>query len=103
MNIWRKLNDEWLNENVSGDGEYKLHHQETCRCENGRIGKDKRAAANQKRKEFYQTEEGKSMKEYYADKARGKHELIRQLKKIKTNTNDAELTKETIAKLMALL
>ena len=43
------------------------------------------------------------MKEYYADKAREKHDLIRQLKKIKTSSNDAELTKETIAKLMALI
>ena len=102
-NIWRKLNDEWLNENVSGDGEYALHHQETCLCDNGKIGKDKKAAANKKRKEFYQTEEGEAMKEYYADKAREKHELIRQLKKIKTSSNDAELTKETIAKLMTLI
>lgn len=102
-NIWRKLNDKWLNENVSGDGEYALHHQETCLCDNGKIGKDKKAAANKKRKEFYQTEEGEAMKGYYADKARQKHELIRQLKKIKISSNDAELTKETIAKLMTLL
>ena len=87
-NIWRKLNDKWLDENVSGDWEYALHHQETCLCDNGKIGKDKKAAANKK---------------YYADKAREKHDLIRQLKKLKTSRNDAELTKETIAKLMDLL
>ena len=79
------------------------HHQKTCHCENGKIGKEKRAAANKKRKEFYQTEKGKTVKEYYAEKARKKHELIRQLKMIKTNCNDAELTKETIAKLMTLI
>ena len=39
----------------------------------------------------------------HADKARQKHEIIRQLKKIKISSNDAELTKETIAKLMTLL
>ena len=103
MEYLGKLNDKLLNENVSGDGEYALHHQETCLCDNGKIGKDKKAAANKKRKEFYQTEEGEAMKEYYADKARQKHELIRQLKKIKISSNDAELTKETIAKLMTLL
>jgi hypothetical protein len=39
----------------------------------------------------------------HADKARQKHEIIRQLKKIKISSNDDELTKETIAKLMTLL
>ena len=67
------------------------------------MGKEKRAAANKKRKEFYQTERGETIKEYYADKAKKKHELIKQLKMIKTNCNDAELTKETIAKLMTLI
>ena len=66
-------------------------------------GKDKKAAANKKRKEFYETEEGIAKKKYYADKAREKYDLIRQLKKLKTSRNDAELTKETIAKLMDLL
>ena len=67
-------------------------------------GKEKKAAANKQRKEFYNTEDGKSKKEYYADKARKKHlNLIRELKKIKTSRNDADLAKETIAKLMAML
>ena len=101
--IWDNLSEEWLVKNVSGDGEYALHHQETCICENGNIGKDKKAAANKKRKEFYETKEGIAKKKYYADKAREKHDLIRQLKKLKTSRNDAELTKETIAKLMDLL
>ena len=102
-NIWRNLSDEWLAKNVSGDGEYRLHHQETCLCENGKKGKEKKAAANKKRKEFYETEEGKTMKEFYADKARNKHKLIRELRKLKTSTNQAELSKETIEKLMAML
>ena len=101
--LWGNLSEEWLVENVSGDGEYAIHHQETCLCDNGEIGKKQKAAANKKRKEFYKTEEGIAKKEYYADKARKKHGLIRELKKMKCSRNDAELTKETIVKLMALL
>ena len=44
--------------NGSGDGEYKLHHQESCNCENGDKGKKKKAAANKRRSDFYKTEEG---------------------------------------------
>ena len=43
------------------------------------------------------------VKEFYADKARNKHKLIRELRKLKTSTNQAELSKETIEKLMAML
>ena len=99
--IWKELSDQWLNENVSGDDEYKLHHQESCNCENGDKGKKKKAAANKRRSDFYKTEEGQAKKRYYAEKASKKHELIRLLTKYKTGgKNEAELTKETIARLM---
>ena len=49
--IWEKLSDEWLAKNVSGDGEYALHHEESCVCENGKIGKEKKAAASKKQKD----------------------------------------------------
>ena len=99
--LWLALSDEWLAENVSGDGEYMLHHQKSCHCENGDIGKKKRAEANQKRRNFYKTEEGQAKKRYYPEKASKKHELIRLLKEYKTlNKNEAELTKETIERLI---
>ena len=99
--IWSELSDQWLNENVSGDDEYKLHHQESCNCEHGDKGKKKKEAANKKRSEFYKTEEGQAVKRYYAEKASKKHELIRLLKEYKTGgKNEAELTKETIARLI---
>ena len=78
--IWKELSDQWLNENVSGDDEYKLHHQESCNCENGDKGKKKKAAANKRRSDFYKTEEGQAKKRYYAEKAPKKHELIRLLR-----------------------
>ena len=100
--IWSALSDQWLAENVSGDGEYMLHHQGTCLCENGDIGKNNKAVANQRRSDFYKTEEGQAIKRQYAEKAAKKHELIRILTEYKTGgKNEAELTKETIARLIA--
>ena len=101
--LYKELSDKWLDENVSGDGEYKLHHQETCRCETGEIGKQEKVAANQKRREFYKTPEGIAKKEHYAEKASKKHQLIPLLMEYKSSKNQAELTKESIAKLMELL
>ena len=101
--IWEKLSDEWLAENVSGDGEYALHHEESCDCENGMIGKEKQAAANKKRKDYYETEEGKETKKKYAEKNRKKNDLIRELRMMKNCGSEAELTKETIARLIAMI
>ena len=99
--VWSELSDQWLNENVSGDEEYKLHHQESCNCGNWDKGKKKKEAANKRRSDFYKTEEGQAIKRYYAEKASKKHELIRLLKEYKTGgKNGAELTKETIARLI---
>merc|ERR1712030_125226 len=68
--IWEKLSDTLLENNVSGDGEYALHHEESCVCENGEIGKAKKASANADRKAYYETEEGKTNKKKKADEAR---------------------------------
>merc|ERR1712030_32439 len=101
--IWEKLSDEWLTENVSGDGEYALHHEESCDCEYGKMGKEKKAAAKKKRKEYYLTQEGKETKKKYAEKNTKKNNLIRELRMMKTCGSEAELTKETIARLMQVL
>ena len=60
-----------------------LHHQGLCNCENGDKGKEKKAAANKRRSDYYKTEEGQATKRYYAEKASKKHELIRLLKEYK--------------------
>ena len=93
--IWEKLSDEWLAKNVSGDGEYALHHDESCVCENGKIGKEKKAAASKKKKDFYETEEKKQKKKYYREKNKAKHALIKKVR--------VEMTKETIARLINML
>ena len=102
-NLWTNLSDKWLAENVSGDDEYALHHQETCTCDYGKIGKARKAAANKKRKEFYETEEGEQTKKWYREEARKKHNLIRELRRLKNCSNEAELSKENIARLIAML
>jgi hypothetical protein len=102
--IWKKLSDEWLKENVSGDSEYRLHHEDKCACTNGKVGKEKKEAANKKRREFYETERGQEIKKMYKEKAKEKNRLIEALKRLKgCNNNQASLTRETIAKLMDLL
>ena len=102
-NLWKHLSDEWLNKNVSGDGEYALHHHEDCFCENGEKGKQKKKAANKKRKEFYETEKGMDIKKKYSEKAKQKNKLIEELRRMKNCKTQAELSKETIAKLLNML
>ena len=46
--IWEELSDEWLEESVSGDSEYALHHADACVCENEEIGKEKMKMTNKK-------------------------------------------------------
>ena len=90
-------------QNVSGDGKYALHHYETCFCEKGGKEKLKKAAANKKRKEFYETEEGMEIKKKYSEKAKQKNKLIEELRRMKNCGTQAELSKETIAKLLNML
>ena len=62
-----------------------LHYQKLYHCENGDKGKEKKVTANKRRSE----------------KASKKHELIKLLKEYEyCGKNEAELTKETIARLM---
>ena len=47
------------------------------------LGKKKKEAANKKRKEYYETQEGKETKRKYAEKDRRKHNLIQELRMMK--------------------
>ena len=95
--IWEELSDEWLDENVSGDGVYALHHHENCFCENRGKGKQK------KRKEFYETEKGMDIKKKYSEKTKQKNKLIEELRQMKNCGTQAELSKEIINKLLNML
>ena len=96
-----ELSDEWIEQNVSGDGEYALHHEESCVCENGEIGKAKKATANADRKAYYETEEGKTKKRKKADDDRKNHKMIRDIKRL--NKGGKKPTKEEIIRLINMM
>ena len=86
------LTEDWKNENVSGHPHH-LHHHETCLSE---FGKEKRDAANKKRREFYNTERRQEIKNMYKDCAQTRKELIEKDMQLQTGSNLAEMEKETI-------
>ena len=99
MYIKKNLDEEWLKENVSGHPHH-LHHHETCLCDYGMIGIEKKKAANKKRSDFYETERGKNIKKMYKNRAEDKKDLIERLMKLQTGNNLAEMEKETILNLL---
>ena len=98
-NLQQNLDEEWLKNNVSGHPHH-LHHHETCLCEFGKIGRQKKAAANQKRRDFYKTEQGQDIKKMYKDRAQNKKDIIKLVMDLKTGNNLAEMEKETILNLL---
>mgnify|MGYP001158961085 FL=1 len=94
-----KLSEEWKAKHVSGHQHY-LHHHESCLCEFGKIGKERKAAANKKRRDFYKTERGQNIRNSYKERAKTRDELIEILMAHKPGTNLAEMEKETILKLV---
>ena len=98
-NLQQNLDEEWLKNNVSGHPHH-LHHHETCLCEFGKIGRQKKAAANQKRRDFYKTEQGQDIKKMYKDRAQNKKDIIKLVMDLKTGNNLAEVEKETILDLL---
>lgn len=79
-----------------------LHKHETCQCARGAIGMQKREETRLKRQTFYQTEEGKSTKKKYQEKALLKRKLIEEISKM-TLTKRACLQRESIVKLLDML
>ena len=97
--ISKHLSKEWLAKYVSGHYLY-LHHHKTCLCDFGKIGKAKKKAANEKRREFYKTERGEMVKNRYKEIVKTRDTLIETLMAHKPGTNLAEMEKETILKLL---
>ena len=80
-----------------------MHHHETCLCEFGKIGKEKKAADNKERKDFYKTELGQEIKDNYKEKAQTRKTLIKTVNALKTGSNLAEMEKEMIINLIKRL
>jgi hypothetical protein len=79
-----------------------LHDFETCTCDRGRRGIEKRIEANRKRRAFYDTEEGKRVKESYKRKKIAKEEVVHQLLKIGKGIK-ADLLRKEMTRLLQLL
>ena len=73
-----------------------LHHHETCLCEFGKIGKEKKAAANKKRRDFYKTLECQNMRNSYKERTKTRDILIEILMTHTPRTNLAEMEKGSI-------
>ena len=98
-NLQQNLDEEWLKNNVSGHIHH-LHHHQTCLCKFGKIGRKKKEAANQKRRDFYKTQQGQDIKKMYKDRAQNKNDIIKLVMELKTGNNLAEMEKETILDLL---
>ena len=79
---------------------HHLHHHETCLCDFGKIGKEKKKAANEKRREFYKSDSGERVKNRFKEIAKTRDKLKETLMAHKPGTNLAEMEKETILKLL---
>ena len=81
---------------------HELHDSATCLCNRGEKGKEKQAAANEKRRIYYKTEAGLETKRKYREKARVKREILNQLTMLNVSKK-AHLCHETIEKLVKML
>ena len=80
-----------------------LHHNETCLYGFGKIGNEKKEAANKKRQDFYKTELGQEIKNMYKDRVQTRKTLIKTVSALKTGSNLAEMEKEMIINLIKRL
>ena len=88
-----------MNGNFSGNHR-NLHHHETCLCDFGKIGKEKKEAANKKWSDFYKTERGLAMRQKHKDRANEKKDIVALIKDLVCTSNLAEMQKETIFQLL---
>jgi hypothetical protein len=80
-----------------------LHEFESCSCDRGKIGIEKRRESNRKRKAFYETDKGKEVKTRYKKKKLAKEVVINKLKEMGKGGNKAELLRIEIARLIEML
>ena len=81
---------------------HELHDRETYLCNRGRKGKEKLAAANEKRRAYYKTDAGLETKRRYREKANVKRQILNQLAMLNVSKK-AHLCHETIEQLVKML
>ena len=79
-----------------------LHDSEACFCKRSRQGKEKQAAANEKRRAYYKTEAGQETKRKYREKAALKRQILNQLVMLNVSKK-AHLCHERIEQLVKML
>ena len=90
-----------LNEKENWDI-HNLHDVKHCTCDRGDIGKAKKVAANEKRREFYKTDKGIEVRKKYREKANIKRMILNQVAQLNVSKK-AEITLETIPNLVRKL
>ena len=80
----------------------ELHDKETCLCSRGKIGKEKRAAANERRRAYYKTDAGLETKRRYREKAAVKRKILNELSMLNVSKK-AHLCHEKIENLIKML
>lgn len=80
----------------------ELHDSQSCLCTRGKKGKEKQAAANAKRRDYYKTEAGLETKRKYREKAEVKRQILNQLTMLNVSKK-AELCHEKIEQLIKML
>ena len=80
----------------------ELHNKESCLCSRGKIGKEKRAVANEKRRAYCKTAAGIETKRRYCEKAAVKRQILNQLSMLNVSQK-AHLCHEKIENLVKML
>ena len=80
----------------------ELHDKEICLCTRGKIGKEKRIEANEKRRAYYKTAAGLETKRKYREKAAVKRQILNHLSMLNVSKK-ANLCHEKIEHLIKML
>ena len=97
------LSTEWLRENqCAGQNSKDLHDFNTCLCDRGKRKLEGKKIANERRRNFYKTDEGKAVKTKYRQKNVMKRKLIAEISKV-AMSKKAELNRESILTLLNML
>ena len=97
------LSTEWLRENqCAGQNSKDLHDFNTCLCDRGKKKLEEKKIANERRRNFYKTDEGKAVKTKYRQKNVMKRKLIAEISKV-VMSKKAELNRESILTLLNML
>ena len=98
------LSTDWLTENqCAGHSSIEdLHDFDTCLCDRGKKKIEAKRIANEKRRNFYKTDEGRAVKTKYRQKNAMKGKLIEEISKTTLNKK-AELNRDSIIKLLSML